>query len=175
MLAIVVLSLALDGARSGDASTPFVPDAVRREAFAAFDSLASTAAPNGTSSEAPMRAVIVASPGDCRGNLRFANVLMRRGVAPVVGAPELVIAGSSVDTVGLRPTLPPAVRRASLRLLSTSERSMLRSIGHNGTPVMLLFDRDGRLRFVTHAMNDPVARTADMRAIRHLTMRDPTH
>lgn len=172
---IAIASLSLDGSRTQRAPVLFASSVSRRAAFAAFDSLASSGATQGSAGEAPMRAIIVASPRDCRGNLLIANVLGHRGVASVVGLPELVVAGIPTDTIGLRQTLPRAVRGASLRLLSADERVLLRSIGHQETPIMLLFDRFGRLQFATHAKSDPVARTADMRAIHHLTMRDPTH
>lgn len=144
-------------------------------AFSARHSASATPRLRGSTEEPPMRAIIVASPRDCPGNLRFANVLMQRNVAAVVGIPELVVSGPSRDTVSLRQVLPPLLAVASIRMLQANERQLLHAIGHHATPVLLLFDGEGRLRLSTHVESDAVARTSVARAIAHVTTRDPTH
>lgn len=125
--------------------------------------------------ERPLRAIVVASPHDCIGNLRFANVLSRRDVAAVVGVPELVVQGQARDTIGLRRMLPTLLESSTMRLLQPSERALLHAIGHHATPVMLLFDQEGHLRIATQVESDAVTRTAIARAITHFATRDPAH
>jgi len=142
--------------------------------FAAQDTAARARGQSLLPGDRGMRAVIVASPNDCIGNLHFANVLRRRSVAAVVGSPELIVQGSPSDTVGLRRILPQGVAGSPMRLLGSHERALLHAMGHHETPILLLFDDQDRLRFGTQVESDPVTRVAVARAIVHLTTRDPT-
>lgn len=123
---------------------------------------------------AAMDAVFVASRADCSGNLLLSNILASRGVQAVLGTPELVLQGSPRDTIGLRGLLPFALRKSPIRLLSDGEKRFLHAIGHHATPVLLVFDRERRLRVASQVDPDPVARVALARAVRHLVTLDPS-
>ena len=121
------------------------------------------------------RAVFVASRQDCSGNFLLANLVAPRTIQEIVGTPELVLQGVPRDTMGLRETLPFALQASAIRLLRESEKRFLHGIGHNATPVLLLYDRDNRLRLASQVDPDPVARVALGRALRHLITVDPSH
>ena len=121
------------------------------------------------------RAVFVASREDCSGNFLLANLVAPRTLQERVGAPELVLQGVPRDTMGLRETLPFALQTSAIRLLRESEKRFLHGIGHHATPVLLLYDREARLRLASQVDPDPVARVALGRALRHLITVDPSH
>lgn len=129
----------------------------------------------GGDSSSAMRAVFVASRSDCTGNFSLANLVAPRGVHEITGAPELVLQGASADSIGLREILPFALRASAIRFLSEDEKRFLHGIGHHATPVLLLYDRENRLRLASQVDPDPVARVALGRAIRHLTTLDPSY
>jgi hypothetical protein len=121
------------------------------------------------------RAVFVAQRADCNGNLSLANLVATGSARKNTAPPELIIQGSSRDTMGLRLELPFALRNSPLRLLRREEQTWLHDIGHHATPVLLLFDHESRLRIASHVDADPVARVALGRAITHLVTDDPSH
>lgn len=128
-----------------------------------------------TAADTTMRAVVVASPQDCRGNLSLAAVFARPAVRQAVGTPLLLINGTAADTLGLRPLLHRALARSDIHLLSAAQRRVLLMIGQRETPSLLLFDSAGRLRMATHVEANPVARVAFMRALVHVSSVSPTH
>jgi hypothetical protein len=162
LAAIVVASMTIDvrrilAAAPREAITPLKPSA----ALAALDSA--------------MYVVFVAQRADCNGNLLLANLAATGRVKHAVHPPELVIAGVSQDTVGIRPLLPYGLRHSPIRLLAVGERLWLHAIGHHETPTLLIYDREQRLRLASHVDPDPVARVALGRAISHLVTNDPSH
>lgn len=122
----------------------------------------------------PMRAVLVVSPRDCVGNLSLASMMLRGSGLSLARDLELVINASPADTVGLRRLIPQSHSASRLRLLQPHERALMLQAGLGETPLLLLYDRDGRLRMATHTDADPVARRAFNRAVVHLTARLPT-
>ena len=120
------------------------------------------------------RGVLVVSPGDCNGNLKLPGLMLRGPRNAIREQLEIVVVGNSQDTLQLREALPAMIRRNRMRLLRSEEHQMLVSIGHRGTPVLLLYDEASRLRLATHTDADPVARLAFARALSHFINREPS-
>lgn len=92
-------------------------------------------------------AVVVAQPADCDGNLGFFAVFERPSLAGRIDSHHVLIQGTAPDTVALRNRLPRALRRARIELLADSHRALLHALGYRATPLLLLFDREQRLRY----------------------------
>lgn len=92
-------------------------------------------------------AVVVAQPADCDGNLGFFAVFERPSLAAHIDTHHVLIQGTGSDTVALRTRLPRALRHARIELLADSHRALLQALGYRATPLLLLFDRERRLRY----------------------------
>lgn len=125
--------------------------------------------------DSAMHVVFVAQRADCNGNLLLANLAVTGRIKHAVHPTELVIAGVSRDTVGIRTLLPYGLQKSPIRLLGVGERRWLHAIGHHETPTLLLYDHEHRLRLASQVDADPVARVALGRAISHLVTNDPSH
>jgi hypothetical protein len=120
-----------------------------------------------------MQLVVVAQRRDCDGNLSFAAFFHRARLRDRVVVRQLLIEGTSADTLGLRARLPAILQRVPLALLNARERDALQSLGHHATPVFLLLDAEHRVLAAVPVDPDPVHRTAFLRALTHLATRDP--
>lgn len=132
------------------------------------------ATPPAALADPPMRAVLVVSPRDCSGNLTLASMMLRGSGLSLERDLELVINASAFDTTGLRALVPRSHARSHMRLLEAHERELMLQAGLGETPLLMLYDREGRLRMATHTDADPVARRAFNRAVVHLAARLPT-
>lgn len=92
-------------------------------------------------------AVVVAQPADCDGNLGFFAVFERPSLADHITTHRVLVQGTGRDTVALRNRLPRALRQARIELLAESHRTLLHALGYRATPLLLLFDRERRLRY----------------------------
>ena len=120
-----------------------------------------------------MHLVVVAQRRDCDGNLSFAAFFNRARLRDRVVVRQLLIEGTSADTLGLRARLPGILQDVPLALLHAREREALQAMGHHATPVFLLMDAERRLLAAIPVDPDPVHRTAFLRAITHLATHDP--
>ncbi len=118
-------------------------------------------------------AVVIAQAADCDGNLSSFGIIDRRSIKPFIPHRLLLIEGSARDTIGLRYRLPAGLRTARVELLSNAQRSTLRALGHNATPAMLLFSRDGQLRYAGAVSGNPVSRTVERDIVTRLVSNYP--
>jgi len=125
------------------------------------------------SSPPAMQLVVVAQRRDCDGNLSFAAFFNRARLRDRVAVRRLLIEGAAADTLGLRSRLPTILQKVPMALLHDRERDALQAMGHHATPVFLLLDAEHRVLAAVPVDPDPVHRTAFLRALIHLSTRDP--
>lgn len=112
-----------------------------------------------------LRAVLVAQRRDCNGNLDFFAMMGRRRIAAAIQAADVLVEGIPSDTLSIRGLLPRPFTRASLRLLTSSDRDLVQSLGYQTTPLLLLYDLDGRLMLALPALATAPERVAFTRAL----------
>lgn len=100
---------------------------------------------------APIRAALVVQRADCTGNLRIVEPLNRPEVRERIALDVVWYVGSASDSAFIRTALPAWLGHTPLHPLPPGVRRDLAQLGHRETPVLVVFDPEGRVRFTTRA------------------------
>lgn len=99
----------------------------------------------------PLRAALVLQASDCTGNFRMFNLLHRHDVRGAIGVVVIWYVGADADSLAIRAAMPTWMRDAELRRAPPAVLFELSRMGHRTTPVLLMLDDSGRLRFATQS------------------------
>lgn len=144
--------------------------ATRRPPTAPLSSLLRVAA--AVPGSPPLRLAIVLQSGDCESRQTYLSHLGRydvRSVAPVVA---FQFVGTDPDSARLRSLLPPEHLATPIAYVDSRTERSLNGLGYTVTPLLLGFDRGGRLVF-----SRPVPQSElEARAmLRHIAAYAPEH
>lgn len=117
----------------------------------------------------PVRAAVVLQRSDCTGNLRLFELLHRRGVGERLALNVLWYVGEARDSVVIRRLLPAWTRRVALSPVPRSALNELALLGHRSTPVVIVYDQEGRVRLTSQSPRSPREFAGLRRAIEGLT------
>lgn len=120
----------------------------------------------------PIRAAVVLQRSDCSGNLRLLELLHRRGVGGRVTLSVLWYVGDARDTTVMRRLLPAWTARVALNPVPRPALRELALLGHRSTPVVILYDQEGRVRLTSQSPRSPREFAGLRRAIEGLTWID---
>ncbi len=99
----------------------------------------------------PVRAAVVLQRSDCSGNLRLLDLLHRRGVGERLSLNVLWYVGDARDSTIIRRLLPAWTKRVALVPAPRSALSELALLGHRSTPVVIVYDQEGRVRLTSQS------------------------
>jgi hypothetical protein len=88
---------------------------------------------------------------DCSGNLRLLDLLARSDVAERVQLRVIWFVGPATDSVEIRSLLPRWTRSVPLKGVPTRVVSELALLGHRSTPVIVMYDQEGRVRLTSQS------------------------
>ena len=88
---------------------------------------------------------------DCTGNLRLLDLLARGEVAERLELRVIWFVGQATDTLEIRRLLPAWTQAVPLRAAPTHVISELSRLGHRSTPVVVLYDQEGRVRLTSQS------------------------
>jgi|APMI01.1.fsa_nt_gi hypothetical protein len=117
----------------------------------------------------PLRAAMVLQKADCSGNLRTLELLHRGAVREQLALATIWFAGPASDSTTIRSLLPSWTGRVPLRPVPNDVLAQLKALGHHSTPVLLIFDQEGRVRLTTQTPRSPREYAGLRRAIEGLT------
>lgn len=117
----------------------------------------------------PVRAAVVLQRSDCTGNLRLFELLHRRGIGERLALNVLWYIGDARDSVIIRRLLPAWTKHVSLTPVPQSALKELALLGHRSTPVVIVFDQEGRVRLTSQSPRSPREFAGLRRAIEGLT------
>jgi hypothetical protein len=103
----------------------------------------------------PVQAAVILQRHDCTGNLRLFDLLNREDIRPRLRTAVIWYAGDHGDSTRIRPLLPPWTTRVTLRPVPRPVLAELRRLGHTQTPILVVLDQDGRIRFTTQSARTP--------------------
>ena len=99
----------------------------------------------------PIQAAVVLQRADCSGNLRVLDLLHTPRVAPSLRLAVLWFAGPASDSSAIRRALPPWTVGIPLRRVPRSVLRDMRRLGHHETPLHIVLDDDGHIRFTSRS------------------------
>lgn len=100
---------------------------------------------------APIQAAVMLQLSDCSGNLRILDLLHRTSVREQLHLAVLWYTGNVQDSSRIRTLLPLWTSHTPLRPLPTAVYRELAGLGHNSTPMLVVLDQNGRVRFTTQS------------------------
>lgn len=143
-------------------------DAVRATRLAAGRASllsASTVTTPGT----PLQSAVLLQESDCTGNLRVLDVVHHPALADRLSLTTLWFVGPVSDSTRIRALLPSWTRTVPLRAASRAITREFARLGHTTTPVLVLYDQQGRVRLTTQSPRTPREFAGLRRAIDGLT------
>ncbi|MBY0490844.1 MAG: hypothetical protein K2R93_13465 [Gemmatimonadaceae bacterium] len=117
----------------------------------------------------PLRAAMLLQRSDCSGNLRMFDLLHRRGVGERVRLGVIWYVGDPRDSTIIRRLLPAWTRHADLKPAPRAVIRELATLGHRSTPVVIMYDQEGRVRLTSQSPRSPREFAGLRRAIEGLT------
>ncbi len=151
---LIVLSagVLMDIRRAVPAPTPVRPIPT---AMTALSARAETARAEGVAERfthgGPVRAAILLQAADCTSNLRILHLLHRPTVRDGLQLSVIWYAGPTADSLAIRPLLPAWTSRTPLRAVPASVLKELARLGHTSTPLLVVLDQEGRVRFTSQS------------------------
>lgn len=98
-----------------------------------------------------VNAAIVLHADDCSSNLRTMYLLHRAAVREKIRLAVIWYAGDVSDSLRIRPLLPSWAQDVPLRRIPRAAVGELKRLGHHSTPMLVVLDQDGRIRFTTQS------------------------
>jgi hypothetical protein len=99
----------------------------------------------------PVRAAVLLQAADCTGNLRILHLLNRRGVREGLQLSVIWYVGPAEDSMTIRPLLPSWAAQVPLRTAPPSVVKERARLGHTSTPLLVVLDQEGRVRFTSQS------------------------
>ncbi len=100
---------------------------------------------------APVRAAVLLQAADCTSNLRVLHLLNRAGVRDGITLSVIWYVGPAADSSAIRPLLPPWASQVPLVHVPKPVLKDLARLGHTSTPLLLVLDQEGRVRFTSQS------------------------
>lgn len=100
---------------------------------------------------APIQAVVVLQLSDCTGNLRILDLLHRPSLRDRLQLAVLWYDGPATDSTAIRKLLPLWTRATPLQPLPPAAFRELSALGHSSTPMLVVLDQIGRVRFTSQS------------------------
>ncbi len=146
-----------------------VIDSIRPPAVSAMRAeVLSTAAPS-LSPDGRLRSAVLLQRSDCTGNLRLFELLHRGDVRERLRLGVIWYAGATTDSTAIRALLPRWTSTTPLRPVPRRVLAELASLGHRSTPLVVLFDQEGRVRLTSQSPRSSREFAGLRRAIEGLT------
>lgn len=98
-----------------------------------------------------LQSAVLLQRTDCTGNLRLLDLLARGEVAERLALRVIWYVGPATDTLDIRRLLPEWTHTVPLRAAPSPVLSELRGLGHRTTPVVVLYDQEGRVRLTSQS------------------------
>jgi hypothetical protein len=102
-----------------------------------------------------LRATVLLQLSDCGGNLRMLDLLARADIPERLRLSTIWYVGNDRDTVSMRQLLPRWSRLVPLQRAPPRVLKELAFLGHKSTPVLVLFDQEGRVRLTSQSPRTP--------------------
>lgn len=99
----------------------------------------------------PVLAAVLLQAADCAGNLRIVHLLNRAGVRDGVQLAVIWFVGPASDSLVIRRLLPAFTAHVPLRQAPPTALAELRRLGHTSSPLLLVLDQEGRVRFASQS------------------------
>lgn len=144
-------------------------DSIRSSAVSALrrDVLPATA--SAEPPDARLRSAVLLQRSDCTGNLRLFELLHRGDVRERLRLGVIWYVGARSDSTAIRALLPRWTANTPLRPAPRRVIAELASLGHRSTPLVVLFDQEGRVRLTSQSPRSPREFAGLRRAIEGLT------
>lgn len=126
------------------------------------------------SSPSDWTAVVFLQASDCSGNLSIVRPLLVQHAKQHITKIELVDVSRGTDLSYLKAQLPAELKRLPVRKIRGEERQVIRNLGFSETPLVLLRDRNLRVRMAIPTLSEPSERIATNRAVSHIVLGDPS-
>ncbi len=98
---------------------------------------------------APIQAAVLLQRTDCTGNTRMFDVMNRPDIRDRLQLAVLWYVGADRDTSDIRALLPAWTRHTPLQRIPHGALTDLTRLGHRSTPILVVLDQDGRIRFTS--------------------------
>jgi hypothetical protein len=119
--------------------------------------------------DARLRSAVLLQRSDCSGNLRLFELLHRGDIRERLRLGVIWYAGSPADSTDIRTLLPRWTANTPLRPVPRPVLAELASLGHRSTPLVVLFDQEGRVRLTSQSPRSPREFAGLRRALEGLT------
>ncbi len=147
-LAISLAGVGVDAVRARRNTTPTnSPYASLHDAFGSLKIPASDTA--------PVVAALVLQAGDCTGNFRMIDLLHRSEIRDDITLAVIWYLGPVDDTLIIRASLPKWTSRVALKPVPPDVVQELGRLGHQSSPVLIMLDWNGRIRFTSQSPRTP--------------------
>jgi len=100
---------------------------------------------------APVHAAALLQAKDCTGNLRVLHLLNRASVRDNLTLSVIWYVGPVADSTIIRSLLPSWTAAIPLRPVPTTVKHDLARLGHTSTPLLVVLDQEGRVRFTSQS------------------------
>lgn len=98
-----------------------------------------------------LSAAVLLQKRDCTGNLRVLELLHRADLPERLRLRVIWYVGQADDSIAIRRALPRWTRDTPLRRATRRTVDELAELGHRSTPVLVLYDIEGRVRLATQS------------------------
>ncbi len=99
----------------------------------------------------PVRAAVLLQAVDCTGNLRILHLLHRTAVRDELRLSVIWFVGPASDSLTIRPLLPAWAATVPLHAAPRPVLNDLARLGHTSTPLLVVLDQEGRVRFTSQS------------------------
>lgn len=100
---------------------------------------------------ARIQSAILVQRSDCTGNIRMLELLHRATIVERLQLAVIWYAGPANDSSEIRQLLPNWTRQIPLQPVPRGALRELAQLGHRGTPMLIVLDQEGRIRFTTQS------------------------
>jgi hypothetical protein len=100
---------------------------------------------------APIHATLLLQKADCTGNLRMLQLLSPAATERRLALQRIWFTGQATDSSAIRSALPAWAGTVPIEHIPAHALKALRQLGHRSTPVLIVQDQEGRLRFVSQS------------------------
>ena len=121
------------------------------------------------SDTAPVVAGLVLQVADCSGNFRMIDLLHERKIRNDISLAVIWYIGTATDTIQIRSSLPRWTSGVALEPVPPEVVYELGRLGHKSSPVLLMLDWEGRIRFTAQSPRTPRELAGLKRVIAGLT------
>lgn len=141
VLAVLSVSVLIDTRRAAPAGS--LPASITRHVASTSDTPFTRAA--------PVRAAALLQAKDCTGNLRVLHLLNRANVRDNLMLSVIWYVGPVADSTIIRALLPAWTAAIPLRPVPRDVQRDLARLGHTSTPLLVILDQEGRVRFTSQS------------------------